>query len=212
MIGNVPLRKIYMDILQPRRRTSIGTVAILVGVDSLTRFVMTVSLMNLSSEEVIRTILENIIFKYGIPIQIITDRDSCFSGEEFEKFRKALNIQHHLITANHHQSNGMVERINITFNEAMRIFKNVEWDKTVLSTIFCYDNTIHLKTGFTLLCLIFGRNSNVKLIRRIFWLKVCILLRRRIGKNRFEEFNKNGMTCIKNHGKQKKNFYDFSLI
>ncbi|CEF61677.1 Integrase, catalytic core domain and Ribonuclease H-like domain-containing protein [Strongyloides ratti] len=163
LIGNIPLGKIYMDLFQPGRKISTGNVAALVAVDSLTRFVMVELVGNLSAKEVINSMLENIIFKYGVPKKVITDRGTCFSSEEFEKFVKSLNISHHLNTANHHQSNGIVERMNRTFNEAIRIYKDQEWDKTILTSVFCYNNTIHPKTGLSPSYLMFGRNGNLQL-------------------------------------------------
>uniref|UniRef100_A0A0K0G4I0 Integrase catalytic domain-containing protein n=1 Tax=Strongyloides venezuelensis TaxID=75913 RepID=A0A0K0G4I0_STRVS len=63
-----------MDLLQLGRKTSSGNIAVLVAVDSLTKFAMTGLVSKLSAEEIIKSILENIIFKYGISKMLITDR------------------------------------------------------------------------------------------------------------------------------------------
>ncbi|CEF61676.1 Integrase, catalytic core domain and Ribonuclease H-like domain-containing protein, partial [Strongyloides ratti] len=102
VVGNTPLGKVYIDLLQPGRKTSRGNVAMIVAVDSLTSFVMIGAVKDLTTDEIIRVLLEDIIFKYGTPKQIITDRGRCFSSGNFEKFVEVMNIQHHLTTANHH--------------------------------------------------------------------------------------------------------------
>ncbi|CEF60267.1 Reverse transcriptase domain and Integrase, catalytic core domain and Ribonuclease H-like domain and Aspartic peptidase domain-containing protein [Strongyloides ratti] len=161
VVGNTPLGKVYIDLLQPGRKTSRGVVAMIVAVDSLSRFVMVSAVKNLTADEIIRGLLEDIIFKYGTPKQLITDRGRCFSSEEFEKFMKVMNIGHHLTTANHHQSNGLVERMNRTLNEAIRMYSDTEWDETIRNRIFCYNNSIHPKTGYTPAYLMFGRNTEM---------------------------------------------------
>uniref|UniRef100_A0A0K0FPL1 RNA-directed DNA polymerase n=1 Tax=Strongyloides venezuelensis TaxID=75913 RepID=A0A0K0FPL1_STRVS len=149
VVGNTPLGKVYIDLLQPGRKTSRRNVAMIVAVDSLTCFVMVGAVKDLTTDEIIRVLLEDIIFKYGTPKQIVTDRGRCFSSGEFEKFAEVMKIQHHLTTANHHQSNGLVERMNRTLNEAIRMYAETEWDETVRNRTFCYNNAIHPKTRYT---------------------------------------------------------------
>uniref|UniRef100_A0A0N5C5K1 RNA-directed DNA polymerase n=1 Tax=Strongyloides papillosus TaxID=174720 RepID=A0A0N5C5K1_STREA len=159
-VGAIPLGKVHIDLLQPGRKTSSGNIAMMVAVDSLTRFVIVGPVKLLSSEEIIETIMENIIFKFGCPKKIVTDRGTCFTSLEFENFTKALGISHHLTTPNHHQSNGLVERMNRNFNEAIRMYQDDEWDETVKVTACCYNNLVHPKTKMTPSYLMFGRLTN----------------------------------------------------
>uniref|UniRef100_A0A0N5C2Q3 RNA-directed DNA polymerase n=1 Tax=Strongyloides papillosus TaxID=174720 RepID=A0A0N5C2Q3_STREA len=158
--GEVPLGKVNIDILQHGKKNEDGYIAVVIAVDTLTRFAMAAPIRKLTSEEVILALLRDIFFKYGIPKQIITDKGTCFVSEEFQDFIEKLGIVHHTCTANHHQSNGVVERLNRTINEAIRIYQGKDWIQTVNNTIFTYNDSIHPKTKLSPFYLMMGRHAN----------------------------------------------------
>lgn len=51
--------------------------------------------------------------------------------------------------------------MNRTLNETIRMYADTEWDEAVQNRTFCYNNTIHPKTGYTPIYLMFGRNTAI---------------------------------------------------
>jgi len=57
-------------------------------------------------------ILEEIIWTYGKPAEIITDNGEEFRSKEFQAFLKRYGIHHNRTSPGHPQTNGKVERLN----------------------------------------------------------------------------------------------------
>jgi transposase InsO family protein len=59
------------------------------------------------------TLLRDNLFKrFGLPDEIISDRDPRFAAHAFQELLKLLNIKSNLTTAYHPQSNGATKRVN----------------------------------------------------------------------------------------------------
>jgi transposase InsO family protein len=55
---------------------------------------------------------ESIIYRYGVPNNIITDNDTNFTLGEFQEFTKELGIKIKYSSVAHPKSNGQVEKTN----------------------------------------------------------------------------------------------------
>jgi transposase InsO family protein len=59
------------------------------------------------------TLLHDNLFKrFGLPDEMISDRDPIFAAHAFQELLKLLNIKSNLTTAYHPQSDGATERVN----------------------------------------------------------------------------------------------------
>src|SRR5262249_21059231 len=57
-------------------------------------------------------ILEDIIWTYGKPTEIITDNGEEFRSKDFQAFVKRYNVEYNHTSPRHPQTNGKVERLN----------------------------------------------------------------------------------------------------
>ena len=58
-------------------------------------------------------LLRNNLFKiFGLPDEMISDRDPRFAAHTFQELLKLLNIHSNLTTAYHPQSDGAMEQVN----------------------------------------------------------------------------------------------------
>uniref|UniRef100_A0A0K0FPL3 Integrase catalytic domain-containing protein n=1 Tax=Strongyloides venezuelensis TaxID=75913 RepID=A0A0K0FPL3_STRVS len=89
-VGPILLGKVHIDLLQSGRKTSSGNIAMIIAIDSLTRFVLVGPVKRLSSEKIIEAIMENIIFKFRCPKKIVTDRETCFTSITYTTDAKLL--------------------------------------------------------------------------------------------------------------------------
>lgn len=106
-------------------------------IDDHSRYIMGYGLYDNATTENVLNCLYRILFEYGIPYAIITDRGSCFyankldkNGEAKCKFQEALEyleIQHIVARAHHPQTNGKIERWFGTYKrEFNKRFKNID--------------------------------------------------------------------------------------
>ncbi|GJS72386.1 putative reverse transcriptase domain-containing protein [Tanacetum coccineum] len=87
-----------------------------------------------------------IVARHGIPVSIISDRDSHFTLRVWQSLHKALGTQLNLSTAYHPQTDGQSERTIQTLEDMLRScvidFGN-GWDRHLSLVEFSYNNSYH---------------------------------------------------------------------
>ncbi|GJY65797.1 putative reverse transcriptase domain-containing protein [Tanacetum coccineum] len=93
-----------------------------------------------------RLYMKEIVARHGIPVYIISDRDSHFTWRVWQSLNKALGTQLDLSTAYHPQNDGQSERTIQTLEDMLRAcvidFEN-GWDKHLPLVEFSYNNCYH---------------------------------------------------------------------
>ncbi|QRW19990.1 Retrovirus-related Pol polyprotein from transposon [Rhizoctonia solani] len=95
---------------------------------------------------------------YGLPWQVITDRDARWTGAFWSHLVSMLGIWQALTTAHHPQSDGKTEILNQTTEVAIRVFTNPakdNWSKLLPGFAHSYNTGVHTSTQQTpafLLC------------------------------------------------------------
>ena len=93
-----------------------------------------------------RLYLDEIVARHGIPVSIISDRDSHFTSNVWQSLHKALGTQLNLSTAYHPQTDGQSERTIQTLEDMLRAcvidFGN-GWDRHLPLVEFSYNNSYH---------------------------------------------------------------------
>ena len=84
---------------------------ILVAIDYFTKWVEAASYFELKAKHVAWFIENNIICRYGVPQEIISDNGSHFEGE-VRKITKLYNTEHHKFAPYRPQTNGAIEAAN----------------------------------------------------------------------------------------------------
>lgn len=102
----------HLDYVGPLNETASGNRYILVAVDRMSKMLVTKDYKNATSENAIEFIKENIIYRFGKPEIIVTDRGSHFCSHIVEQFLGQNSIEHVRTTAYHPAANGQVERFN----------------------------------------------------------------------------------------------------
>lgn len=89
---------------------------------------------------------------HGVPMDIISDRDSRFTSEVWKEFLRLLNIRPRMSTAFHPQTDGQTERLNQTIETYLRAFVGKEqedWVSLLPMAEFAYNNSVTVGTGIT---------------------------------------------------------------
>jgi transposase InsO family protein len=108
-----------LDMIGPFKKAQGGYTHILVVIDKFTKWVEYKPITSLSSAKAVEFIQE-IMFRFGIPNNIITDLGSNFTSSEFFDFCEKRSIQIKYASVAHPRANGQVERANGMILDALR--------------------------------------------------------------------------------------------
>ncbi|GKF57940.1 putative reverse transcriptase domain-containing protein, partial [Tanacetum coccineum] len=93
-----------------------------------------------------RLYIKEIISRHGVPISIISDRDSHFTSRLWQSLQNALGTQLDMSTAYHPETDGQSERTIQTLEDMLRacvIYFGKGWDKHLPLVEFSYNNSYH---------------------------------------------------------------------
>jgi len=110
---------------------------------------------------VAQLLVNEVICRFGVPLQIQTDQGRNFESVLFKEVCKLLDIEKTRTTPLHPQSDGMVERLNRTLETMLSKFvqeNQRNWDQLLPLLAMAYRSAIHESTGRTPSELMFGRD------------------------------------------------------
>ncbi|GKA27876.1 putative reverse transcriptase domain-containing protein [Tanacetum coccineum] len=131
-----------MDFITKLQRTSSELDAIWVIVDRLTKFAHYLAVReDYKMERFSRLYINEIVVRHGVPVSIISDRDSHFTSKFWQSLQKALGTQLDLSTAYHPEIDGQSERTIQTLEDMLRacaINFGRNWDTHLSLVEFSY--------------------------------------------------------------------------
>ncbi|GJS57785.1 hypothetical protein Tco_0652569 [Tanacetum coccineum] len=139
--------KITMDFITKLPKTAAGFDSIWVIVDRLTKSAHFLPMRETdSTEKLTRLYMKEIVARHGIPVSIISDRDSHFTSRVWQSLHKALGTQLDLSTTYHPHTDGQSERTIQTLEDMLRAcvidFRN-GWDRNLPLVEISYNNSYH---------------------------------------------------------------------
>ncbi|GJS51090.1 putative reverse transcriptase domain-containing protein [Tanacetum coccineum] len=136
-----------MDFITKLPKTSNGHDTIWVIVDRLTKSAHFMPTRETDSmETLIRLYIKEIVSQHGVPISIISDRDSHFTSRFWQSLQNALGTQLDMSTEYHLETNGQSERTIQTLEDMLRacvIDFRKGWEKYLPLVEFSYNNSYH---------------------------------------------------------------------
>ncbi|GJU14584.1 putative reverse transcriptase domain-containing protein [Tanacetum coccineum] len=113
-----------MNFVTKLPRTSNGHDTIWVIVDRLTKYAHFLPMReDYKMDRLARLYLNEIVARHGVPISIISDRDSCFTSRFWQSMQEALGTRLDMSTAYHPQTDGQSERTIQTLEDMLRALK-----------------------------------------------------------------------------------------
>ncbi|PWA91039.1 reverse transcriptase domain-containing protein [Artemisia annua] len=139
--------RITMDFITKLPKTSSGYDTIWVIVDRLTKSAHFLPMReNDNMDKLSRLYVKEIVARHGVPVSIISDRDSRFTSSFWRSLQDALGTDLDMSTAYHPQTDGQSERTIETLEDMLRAcvidFGN-GWDKYLPLAEFSYNNSYH---------------------------------------------------------------------
>ncbi|GJV39633.1 putative reverse transcriptase domain-containing protein [Tanacetum coccineum] len=161
--------RMYYDL---RDRTSSGHDTIWVIVDRLTKSAHFLPMHeDYKMDRLARLYLNEIVARYGVPISIISDRDSRFTSRFWHSMQEALGTHLDMSTAYHPQTDGLSERTIQTLEDMLRacvLDFGGSWDVHLPLVEFSYNNSYHSSVR----CAPFEALCGRKCRSPIMWAKV----------------------------------------
>ncbi|GKB12936.1 hypothetical protein Tco_0846859 [Tanacetum coccineum] len=114
---------ITMDFVTKLPKTMSGQDTIWVIVDRLTKSAHFLPMKETDSmEKLTRQYLKEVVSRHGVPVSIISDRDSKFTSHFWKSLNKALGTQLDMSTAYHLQTDGQSERTIQMLEDMLRAY------------------------------------------------------------------------------------------
>ena len=119
---NIPHRRfdhIHVDIVGPLPPSN-GFTYLLTIIDRFSRWPEAIPLNDITSATCAQALVSHWIARFGIPMDLSSDRGTQFTSQLWTSIAQLLGIQLHHTTAYHPQSNGLVERFHRHLKAALR--------------------------------------------------------------------------------------------
>ncbi|GKB99839.1 hypothetical protein Tco_0985976 [Tanacetum coccineum] len=101
-----------------------------------------------SMDKLTRLYLKEIVCRHGVPILIISDRDSHFTSNFWRSLQKALGTNLDMSTTYHPQTDGQSERTIQTLEDMLRAYVidfGSSWNRHLPLVEFSYNNSYHAR-------------------------------------------------------------------
>ncbi|GJU27456.1 reverse transcriptase domain-containing protein [Tanacetum coccineum] len=116
----------------------------------------------ITGNQVKKFVWENIVCRFGLPGEIISDNGKQFRDNPFKDWCEKLCIQQHFASVKHPQTNGLVERANRSLGEGIkaRLGKdNKNWLEEISHVLWAHRTMIKSSNGDTPLSLTYGTKA-----------------------------------------------------
>src|SRR3954447_7714354 len=144
-----------------------GRTHLLVAVDKFTKWIEAVPITGSTALTVVNFI-KSVIFRFGVPHNIITDNGTNFTAAEFQNFCEELGIKINYASVAHPQSNGQVEKANrlVCGGLKKRLLAPLEqaagnWVEELPAVLWSLRTTPNSATQFTPFFMVYGSEAGL---------------------------------------------------
>lgn len=160
---------VTMDFVGPLPKTPTGHDGVLVVVDKLTKMThLIASSQGINNDAVgtARLFFDGVVRLHGIPLSIISDRDSRFLSHFWSALWKLTGTRLKQATAEHQQTDGQTEIMVKQLKRYLTSYSHdhpEEWDQRLTAAEIAINNSEQSSTGFTPFFLNYGRHPHLPL-------------------------------------------------
>ena len=141
-----PWQMLGLDVIGPFKQTIRGNKYVIIGIDHWTKFIELVPTITFDAKTTALFVFNNIICRYGMVEQILSDQGVNFESHLFKHLCSLLGTEKLHSSTYHAAGNGMAERVIKTIkpNIAKLVNSNHDdWDLFVQMAASAYNNTYH---------------------------------------------------------------------
>ena len=112
-VDPIPFKVVHIDHMGPFSRPSKRYEHVFVLIDAFTKYAIIKAVPSTATEHVVK-ILADISANFGMPERIISDRGTCFTSKQFQRYCNDNVIKNTLIAVRTPRANGQVDSMNRT--------------------------------------------------------------------------------------------------
>jgi len=125
-----------------------------------------IPLIEVKTSSVVNVIKHHVIYRFGVPRQIIHDNGPQFSSQVFYRFCNKYQIQNVASTAYNLTTNGLAEAFNKTIIKLLKKFissSKQDWNEKLSECLWAYRIMVQTATGNTPFFLVYGCEAVIPL-------------------------------------------------
>ncbi|GKC28795.1 reverse transcriptase domain-containing protein [Tanacetum coccineum] len=115
-----PFYKWGIDIAGPFLEGPGKVKFLIVAMDYFTKWIKAKAVATITGSQVKKFVWDNIVCRFGLPGEIVSDNGKQFSDNPFKDWCEKLNITQRFTSVKHQQSNRLVERANMSLGEGIK--------------------------------------------------------------------------------------------
>ncbi|VFQ68922.1 unnamed protein product [Cuscuta campestris] len=155
----IPFARWGIDLVGILPRGTGNNTYLVVAIDYFTKWVEAAPVPTITTEQMTKFVSKQILCRFGVPQQIITDNGTQFEAGGFNEFLQSWGIKHSYAAVGYPQTNGQVENTNRTIMDGLKK-KIMEcksaWVEEVPYILWTYRTTPRKATGETPFSLSYG--------------------------------------------------------
>lgn len=135
-----------------------------VAIDYATNWPIIKALPRATSDAIVNFIYEEIVQKFGNPVDVFTDRGQNFMSKVLQQYMTRIKSKHTLTSAFHPRSNYKCERVNRIIKSMLKKYVNGDvhsWDEYLDAVASAYRIRRHRTTGHSPFFLVYGVNPRI---------------------------------------------------
>ncbi|GKB98816.1 reverse transcriptase domain-containing protein [Tanacetum coccineum] len=157
-----PFYKWGIDIAGPFPEGPGKVKFLIVAMDYFTKWIEAKAVATITGNQVKKFVWDNIVCRFGLPGEIISDNGKQFSDNPFKDWCDKLNITQRFTSVKHPQSNGLVERENRSLGEGIKARLgegNKNWIEELPHVLWAHRTMIKSSHGDTPFSLTYGTEA-----------------------------------------------------
>ncbi|GJR32241.1 reverse transcriptase domain-containing protein [Tanacetum coccineum] len=157
-----PFYKWGIDIAGPFPEGPGKVKFLIVAMDYFTKWIEAKAVATITGNQVKKFAWDNIVCRFGLPGEIVSDNGKQFSDNPFKDWCEKLNITQRFASVKHPQSNGLVERANRSLGEGIKARLgegNKNWIEELPHVLWAHRTMIKSSHGDTPFSLTYGTES-----------------------------------------------------
>nr|GEY07093.1 reverse transcriptase domain-containing protein [Tanacetum cinerariifolium] len=135
---------------------------LIVSIDYFTKWIESKQVETITGIQVRKFVWDNIVCRFGLPREIISDNEKQFKDNPFKDWCEKLNIKQRFAFVKYPQTNGQVERANRSLGEGIKARlgdDNRNWVEEVSHVLWAHRTMIKTSNEDTLFSLTYGTEA-----------------------------------------------------
>ncbi|GJY96838.1 reverse transcriptase domain-containing protein [Tanacetum coccineum] len=157
-----PFYKWGIDIAGPFPEGPGKVKFLIVAMDYFTKWIEAKPVVTITGNKIKKFVCDNIVCKFGLPGEIISDNGKEFRDNPFKDWCEKLNIRQRFASVKHPQANSLVERENKSLGEGVkaRLDKgSKDWIEEIPHVLWAHRTMIKSSNGDTPFSLTYGTEA-----------------------------------------------------